>query len=137
MRLTLRRSMITLVAGMTMACASSGAKTSGSSPSANRATITDAELAASGTETAYDVIQRLRPEYLRPKPSQKGNFQGVTTAPPPAVIVNGQNSGELADLRRIPAISLSAIHYYTIEEAKRKFGMQYQGGAIELTYRTR
>jgi hypothetical protein len=120
---------------LSAACASGGASTSSSSGQ-NRSVITQNDLASSGTETAYDVIQRLRPEYLRVKPSQKGYLQGVGDAPPPTVIVGGQPSGTLDDLRHIPAIGLSRIRYYNIEEAKRAFGMQYEGGAIELTYKT-
>jgi hypothetical protein len=135
MRRSVYRSVATLMIALTAACASGGASTTSSSGQ-NRSVITQNDLSSSGTETAYDVIQRLRPEYLRVKPSQKGYLQGVGDAPPPTVIVAGQPSGNLDDLRHIPAVELSRIRYYNIEEAKRTFGMQYEGGAIELTYKT-
>lgn len=102
----------------------------------NRAVITEAEIPATGSESALDMIQRLRPEYLRPKPSQTYSNGSASTAPPPTVFLNGQRLGELADLRQIAAQSLSGVRYYNIEEAKRKFGMQYGGGVIEITYRS-
>jgi hypothetical protein len=102
----------------------------------NRAVITNAEIPTTGTESALDMIQRLRPEYLRAKPSQTFTGATSTNAPPPSVFFNGQRIGELADLRQIPAPSLSMVRYYSIEEGKRKFGMQYGGGVIEIQYRT-
>lgn len=117
----------------TTACASAGSASGATST--NRSVITDAEIPASGTESAYELIQRLRPEYLRTKPTQ--TYVGATSndAPPPALFFNGQRIGGLEDLHGIPAPSLSMIRYYSIEEGKRKFGMQYGGGVIEIKYR--
>lgn len=124
------------------ACASGGSSNTAeppSSSSASRYLITESELPTSGTETAYDAIQRLRPEFLRVRPSQSYSLQengGASgPAPAPALIVNGQRAGDLADLRQIAATSLKSVRYYNIEQAKRKFGMQYAGGAIELEYK--
>jgi hypothetical protein len=125
-------------AGVT-ACASGGASAAASSTASNRSVISESELPTSGTETAYDAIMRLRPEFLRVRPAQKYSLQegaGASgPAPAPALIVNGQRAGELSDLRQIAATSLRTVRYYTIEQAKRKFGMQYDGGAIEIEYR--
>jgi hypothetical protein len=136
-----RRSLLAalfLFAGAT-ACASSGASNAGPSTSSSRAVITEAELPTSGTETAFDAIMRLRPEFLRARPAQKYSLQegaGVSgPAAAPALVVNGQRAGDLTDLRQIAATSLKSVRYYTIEQAKRKFGMQYDGGAIEIEYR--
>jgi hypothetical protein len=105
--------------------------------SSNRALITESEIPTTGTETAFELIQRIRPEYLRVKPAQGALGANGNNAPAPVLIVNGQRVGGLEDLRSIPASSLLTVRYHTIEEAKRRFGMQYGGGAIELTYRTR
>jgi hypothetical protein len=101
----------------------------------NRSVITDAEIPTSGTESAFDLIQRIRPEYLRPKPTQTYMGAKSNEAPPPALVFNGQRLGDVGDLRQVPAPSLSYVRYYTIEEGKRKFGMQYGGGVIEIRYR--
>jgi hypothetical protein len=105
-------------------------------PASNRAIITNAEIPTTGTESAYDLIQRVRPEYLRTKPTQTYMGASSNAAPPPALFLNGQHIGELADLRSVPAPALSMIRYYNIEEGKRKYGMQYGGGVIEIQYRT-
>jgi hypothetical protein len=121
------------------ACASGGTSAGDTSPSTSRYVISEAELPTSGTETAYDAIQRLRPDFLRARPAQSYNLQpngGASgPAPAPALIVNGQRAGDISDLRQIAATSLKSVRYYTIEQAKRKFGMQYDGGAIEIEYK--
>ena len=126
------------MSGSTSASAGTSASASSSS-SSNRDIITESELPTSGTETAYDAISRLRPAFLRVQPAQSYNLQpegGASgPAPAPALIVNGQRAGELSDLRHIAATSLRSVRYYSIEQAKRKFGMQYAGGAIEIAYR--
>jgi hypothetical protein len=138
MRLTIRHSLAVLLIAAS-ACASGGTSAGGSSPSSSRNLITEAELPTSGTETAYDAIQRLRPDFLRARPAQSYNLQpngGASgPAPAPALIVNGQRAGDVSDLRQIAATALKSVRYYTIEQAKRKFGMQYDGGAIEIEYK--
>jgi hypothetical protein len=101
----------------------------------SRTMITDAEIPTTGTESAYDLIQRIRPEYLRARPTQTYMGAKSNEAPPPALVFNGQRLGDVGDLRQVPAPSLSYVRYYSIEEGKRKFGMQYGGGVIEIRYR--
>lgn len=139
MRLTFRRSLAALLVATAGACASGGATAGSTTASSNRDVITAAELPTTGTETAYDAIIRLRPNFLRARPAQSYSLEtngGVSgPAPAPALIINGQQIGELSDLRRIAATTLKSVRYYSIEQAKRKFGMQYQGGAIEIEYK--
>jgi hypothetical protein len=130
---TVRTSSAALLLAVSLACSSAPT----THPLAvDRSVITNAEIPVTGTESAYDMIQRLRPEYLRTKPTQTYVGASSTDAPPPALFLNGQHIGEIVDLRRIPAPSLSSVRYYNIEQGKRKFGMQYGGGVIEITYRT-
>lgn len=121
------------------ACASNATSNMVATPTSSRYIIAESELPTTGTETAWDAIMRLRPEFLRARPAQSYNLQpnaGVSgPAPLPALIVNGQRAGEVTDLRQVAATSLVFVRYYNIEEAKRKFGMQYDGGAIEVAYR--
>lgn len=134
-----RRSVLAAVMVAAAACASSGTTAASASSQSNRDVITESELPTSGTESAYDAINRLRPEFLRVHPAQSYSMQadgGASgPAPAPALIVNGQRAGELSDLRHIAATSVKSVRYYSIEQAKRKFGMQYAGGAIEIAYK--
>jgi hypothetical protein len=131
-----RRSLVVLVTAGSAACATGGAGSVAPTPHQNRAMITSEEIPLTGSESAYDLIQRIRPEYLRIKPAQGSRGAGGKDAPAPALVTAGQRVGELTDLRSIAASALSGIRYYSIEEAKLKFGMQYPGGVIELSYRT-
>jgi hypothetical protein len=131
--------LLALVLTLTLGACAGAAASSGSTHS--RSVITAAELSAAGSESVYDLISRARPEFFREKPSQKyseklANGDQTVTAERPALIVNGQRAGDFGDLHTIPASTLSGVRYYSIEEAKRKFGMQFGGGAIELTYAT-
>jgi hypothetical protein len=99
----------------------------------DRSYIGDAQLAAS-SETAYEIIQRTRPEYLR---ADQVVRTGLTTRSEPVLVANGRQVGSLDDLRRMPASSLTRIKHYGPDEAKRRFGMQFSSAVLELTYRQR
>jgi hypothetical protein len=118
-----RRALVVLA--MASAACAGASKSAADRP--NRAVIVDSEMPAGGTETVFDVVQRLRPEYLRQRP------QGGSTVL--SVFTQGQLLGDATELKRIPVSSVKEIRYYNIEQAKNKFGMQYSGGVIELTYR--
>jgi hypothetical protein len=133
----IRSLLIALALTPAAACASGGASHAASPTSSDRSVITASEIPAEGTESAYELIQRIRPEYLRSRPAQAYSGTSGLSAPPPALMVNGQRVGEVSDLRQVPATSLSLVRFYNIEEGKRKFGMQYGGGAIDISYKTR
>jgi hypothetical protein len=99
----------------------------------DRSYIGDAQLAAS-SETAYEIVQRLRPEYLRPDQVVRS---AVTTRSEPLLVVDGRQAGPVDELRRMPASSLTRIRYYGADQAKRRFGMQFTSAVLELTYRQR
>jgi hypothetical protein len=123
-----RLAVIAAVIASAVAAACAGNSGSGSAVERpNRAIIAQSEMPTSGTESVYDVIQRLRPEYLRQRPQGGSSIL--------AVFAQGQKMGDVSELKRIPASSVTLIQHYSIEQAKNKFGMQYSGGAIELTYR--
>lgn len=127
-----------LAFGAALASCAAHTPAASESPSSrsNRAVIEAAELPTRGTETVYEVIQRLRPEYLRVRPAQTNAGGGASQQGAAATIfANGQMLGDVAELRRIPASTVVRVRHYGIEEGKQKFGMQYGGGIIELTYR--
>jgi hypothetical protein len=129
----MRRRILALALLLTLPACSRPARPGGASP-LGRSVITEVELAENAGVPLYDLIQRIRPEYLRPRPSQSNLGNGVTT-PPPAVVVGGQRMGTASDLRQVSSGLLVLVRHYGVDEAKRVFGMQYDGGIIELTYR--
>ena len=112
------------------ACASPG-----SVPRAPQDTliITEEEVEASRAPTAFEVIQRLRANFL----SYRGetSFNRNTSRPYPMVYVDGQEFGPIGSLRNIPAAQVSTIRLYRSWEATVKFGTGYMGGVIAITTR--
>ena len=129
----MRGSFAVLLLAAGSACASAGTATGASS---SRSTITESELAAANGETAFEAVQRLRPDFLRLSSRYTPPGGGVQAAPT-VLVVDGQVVGDVSDLRRIAASSLSQIRHYSVEETKRKFGMQYSTESLELTYRVK
>jgi len=94
--------------------------------------ITEAEIDASGGATAYDVIVKVRSNFL----SDRGKTTILGAAPnKPSVFVDGVHYGEIATLRSISARQLTSIRLYRAWEAQQKFGSGFVGGVIELSTR--
>ena len=95
--------------------------------------ITEEEVEGSRAPTAFEVIQRLRPNFL----SYRGetSFNRNSSQPYPMVYVDGQEFGPIGSLRNIPAAQVSTIRLYRSWEATVKFGTGYMGGVIAITTR--
>lgn len=95
--------------------------------------ITEEEVDASRSTTAYEVIQKLRANFL--------SYRGETSLnrnqsqPFPTVYVDGMEFGPVASLRTIPASQVSSIRLYRSWEATTKFGTGKMGGVIAVTTR--
>lgn len=99
----------------------------------NSQLITEEEIEASRAPTAFDVIQKLRANFL----SYRGetSFNRNTSQPYPTVYVDGQEFGPIGSLRTIPASEVSTIRLYRSWEATTKFGTGNMGGVIAITTR--
>jgi len=95
--------------------------------------ITEEEIERSQAPTAYEVIQRLRANFL--------SYRGETSLdknksqPYPTVYVDGQEYGPLSSLRNIPASQIATIRLYRSWEATTKYGTGNMGGVIAITTR--
>jgi hypothetical protein len=105
----------------------------GSVDRANSQLITEDEVEASRAPNAYEVIQRLRPNFL----SYRGetSFNKQNSQPYPTVYVDGQEFGPISSLRNIPASQIATIRLYRSWEATTKFGSGNMGGVIAITTR--
>ena len=94
--------------------------------------ITTEEIDASNANNVYDLIARLRGEFLkdRGKISIKSN-----TREQAVVFLNDQEYGTLETLRNMPPGRLSEIRYYSGIEAVNRYGSQYGGGVVLLVSR--
>lgn len=94
--------------------------------------ITEDEIVASHTASAYDAIHKLRANFL----AQRGltSFYN-TSSPMPTVYLDGQRYGEISILRTIPAEIIATIRLYRAWEATTRYGMNNVGGVIAITTR--
>jgi hypothetical protein len=108
------------------ACASGG--TGERAPSRAGSTITAEEMqeAASGSD-AWQVIERLRPAWLRQR-------AGIGST---MVFVNGQRYGDLNSLRGISVADLESARLLSAADATTLYGTGYPAGIIDLRTRRR
>ena len=110
------------------ACASTG----GSSPVRERDVITAEEIARLHVATAYDVVQNLRPEFLR----SRGAASIQNPAPETAIVyVDGVRSGGIDALHNLPRDVLHEIRYLNGADATTIYGTGHGGGAIQVITR--
>jgi outer membrane cobalamin receptor len=95
--------------------------------------ITEDEIEASRAPTAFEVIQKLRANFL----SYRGetSFDRSKSQPYPTVYVDGQAYGSIGTLRNISASQIATIRLYRSWEATTKFGTGNMGGVIAITTR--
>ena len=94
--------------------------------------ITEDEIVASHSTSAYDAIHKLRGNFL--------TLRGVTSlsrtsSPMPTVYLDGQRFGDISILHTIPAEIIATIRLYRSWEATTRYGMNNMGGVIAITTR--
>lgn len=99
----------------------------------NSQVITEEEIEASRASNAFEVIQKLRANFL--------SYRGETSLtknqskPYPTVYLDGQEFGPINTLRTIPASQISSIQLLRSWEATTKYGTGNMGGVIAITTR--
>lgn len=107
------------------ACASSGS----SSSSPRGPIITSEEVASVSVSSTYELVQRLRPQWLRPR----GSFSAVSPeASLPVVYSDGMRLGGLERLRDITPNDVAEVRYLSAADATTRFGTGHAGGVIEV-----
>jgi len=112
------------------ACASGGAGGGTGTPRGSRDVIVLSEIENVEVTTAYELIQRLRPEMLRPRAG--GSFSQVPT---PVVYMDGVRHGDLQSLHSVPKEVVREVRYISASDATTRFGTGHVGGAILITTR--
>lgn len=99
-----------------------------------RQLITKTEIDEARVSTAYDLIVRLRPEFL----SSSAARQMDGSVLPPVVYINGSIAGDVASLRGISASAIAEIRYVLPHDATTYHGASHRGGEIMVfTYHPR
>jgi hypothetical protein len=104
----------------------------GLSPAVDSKVITEDEIRSAQEATIYDVIAKLRPEYLRDRGpiALVGGARDVAT-----VFLNQQEYGPIPILRQVPASDIAEVRYYSGIDAVTRFGRAYGTGVIQLISR--
>ena len=105
-------------------------KASNSPQSTQRDLITEEEIVASNAMNAYEVVQKLRGNFL----SDRGKTTILGSSPSkPTVFVDGMQFGEIESLRTISVTVVQSIRLYRAYEAQQRYGKGVMGGVIDVT----
>lgn len=96
----------------------------------NSDVISEEEIAATNATNAYEVIKRLRGNFLSFR--GKTSLLGTSNADP-TVYVDNQAYGPISSLKTIPAIQITSIRLYRSWEATTKYGQGNMGGVIAVS----
>lgn len=132
------RSLILALAAACIAVACTGAPAPDGSPApkrvakAPRNTITEDEFARAPSGSAYEVIQRLRPEFF----SNRGETSIIGgSRPMPGVLINGVEHADFDSLRQIASRQIVLVRLYRASEVPAKHSSRFVSGLIEVTTR--
>jgi hypothetical protein len=95
----------------------------------DRNVIYQTELESVGSSNLYELIERVRPNFLRSR-----GPTSLTTAGDeyPIVFVDGRRYGDLASLKSLITSQVSEVRYYDASAAAAKFGMINAPGVIDV-----
>jgi hypothetical protein len=122
-----RRPFFVLTLAAALACASSGTPGTGVRRDPNL--ITEQEIASSAESNVFDVVNRLRPMFLKTRGRSTINSGGSEYA---SVFLDGQYFGELGSMRNIVATQIHEIRYLSGPDAVSRYGMRYGSGAVDV-----
>jgi len=91
--------------------------------------ITTEEIQAAQAATAYDVIAKLRGNFLR---SRGQNSVLLKQPKEPTVYLDEVEYGTVASLRQIPASTIAEIRFIEGNDAMRKYGSNHVSGVIQI-----
>jgi hypothetical protein len=137
----------------TPAPADSAARAAPPAPAAhvrrNPNVITAAEMEGQAAADAYELVRRLRPQWLRVRPSGTNQdaagrpaWSPMVSASPRSelavvlsVFVDGARAGEVGELRRIEVTNVRELRFYPSADAVTRWGRDYSAGVIEVISR--
>ena len=123
----MRKAMV-LVAGALLLTACAAAPTGEGRINPDR--ITQAEIDEAGPSSAYDLVQKLRPIWLRKRGPTSFTQEGDVV-----VYLDGTRMGLRESLRNISTANLAALEYLDARRATNRFGAGHVYGAILLMTR--
>ena len=128
-----RRGLLALLALLpALAACGGGAAQGGPGSSLSPDLIGLDEIEASSTTNAWDLINQVRPNWLRGRgtPSLRN-----TQVPLPLVYVDDRRQGDLNVLRSFPTGGIAELRYINATTATTRFGNGHAGGVIQIVPR--
>jgi hypothetical protein len=92
------------------------------------------EIEASNTTNAYDLINQVRPNWLRGRGQPSIRYSQVQL---PVVYLEDRRQGDLNVLRSFPTGSIAELRYINATTATTRFGNGHAGGVIQIVPRRR
>jgi hypothetical protein len=125
----MRKLIVLTASALLMSACSSATTATGDSPTQKRSTITTEEIQKISNPgwSAYDLISRVRPEWLRAR-----NPQTLREPDPiyPIIYLDDIENGEIESLKDITISRVASVQYITAYDTTARFGKTYVGGAI-------
>lgn len=94
-------------------------------------TISESEIDSTHASNAYEVIHKLRPQFL----VSRGKLSLDSRVPPalPRIYLDDQFYGDAGVLGGISALMIESIRFYSAAEAQYKYGHDNAAGVISIT----
>lgn len=129
----LMRATALAVLTLTAACATApkrGADGGAAAPLGDPNVLTAAEVESRGAPTGsmYDVLQRMRPGFLR----SRGLAGSTADAGTVHVSIDGGSLRDLTALRSLPASQVAEVRYLSAASAAQRFGTSASNGPVLL-----
>ena len=118
-----------LLAAVGLAVSACGLPAAGTASGARGDVITSEQMVAVNAQTAYDAVQKLRPNWF----STRGP-SAITNAEPDvaSVFLGGNQIGDIEALRNLRPENIAELRYYEASEAGARFGMGHSRGVIDV-----
>jgi hypothetical protein len=97
----------------------------------NSSVITEDEIVGSRAANAYEVIHKLRANFLNNR--GETSFNRSQSSPYPTVYLDDQEFGPISTLNSIPASQIAMIRLYRVSEANAKYGTHNMSGVIAIS----
>jgi hypothetical protein len=94
--------------------------------------LTQADLEKANSESVYDAMVKLRPEWL----SSRGPTSVTNSTPSTVdVFMNGNKMGTVDYLKELRVIDVVEVRFYNVGQASARFGMGHPRGVLEVTHK--
>ena len=116
------------------ACSSAATKssTAAAAPRGSRDLISRAQIDQMSVQDAYEIVSRMRPEYLREQRGPSSVNRGAVLA---VVYIDGVRRGGPEALRGLRPGEVEEIRFMTATDATTRYGTDHAAGVIEIKSR--